>query len=55
MALEGIQAVTQAEAKAKADRDAAAAQARQQLADAQRQARQLWTKPGSRPRRGPGK
>lgn len=41
MALEGIQAVTQAEAKAKADRDAAAAQARQQLADAQRQARQL--------------
>ena len=40
MALEAIQAVTQAETKAKADREAAAAQARQRLVDAQREARQ---------------
>ena len=40
MALEAIQTVTQAEAKAKADREAAAAQAKQRLADAQREARQ---------------
>ena len=41
MALEAIQTVAQAEARAKADREAAAAQAKQQLAEAQREARQL--------------
>ena len=41
MALEAIQTVTQAEAKAKADREAAGIQARQKLADAQREAKQI--------------
>ena len=40
MALEAIQTVTQAEAKAKADREAAAVQAKQRLAEAQREAKQ---------------
>ena len=41
MALEAIQTVTQAEARAKADREAAAVQAKQRLADAQREAKQI--------------
>lgn len=40
MALEAIQAVTAAETQAKSDREVAAAQAKQLLADAQREARQ---------------
>ena len=40
MALEAIQTVTQAEAKAKADREAAVVQAKQKVADAQREAKQ---------------
>ena len=41
MALEAIQEVTRAEARAEADREEAAAQAKQALADARKQGRQL--------------